>query len=91
MDATQSKFEGYAVVEIFGHIKEVGFVTTEYFGAAALFRIDTPELPMREYNARAPGVARGRDAADRLGRPARGVPWKDAPCRAQRDFLTHAH
>lgn len=49
MDATQTKFEGWAVVEIFGHIKEVGFVTTEYFGAAALFRIDTPELPMREY------------------------------------------
>jgi hypothetical protein len=45
----QAKFEGYAVVEIMGHNREVGFVTTEYFGGPALFRIDQPPLPEREY------------------------------------------
>lgn len=45
----QAKFEGWAVVEIMGHNKEIGFVTTEYFGGPALFRIDQPEFPEREY------------------------------------------
>lgn len=45
----QSKFSGWAVVEIMGHNKEIGFVTTEYFGGPALFRIDQPAFPEREY------------------------------------------
>lgn len=45
----QAKFEGYAVVEIMGHNREIGFVTTEYFGGPALFRIDQPPIPEREY------------------------------------------
>ena len=45
----QSKFSGWAVVELMGHNKEIGFVTTEYFGGPALFRIDQPEFPEREY------------------------------------------
>lgn len=49
MEATQSNFEGWAVVEMFGHQREVGYVTTQTFGVASLFRIDTPELPEREY------------------------------------------
>ena len=44
-----AKFEGWAVVEIMGHSKEIGFVTTEYFGGPALFRIDQPSLPEREH------------------------------------------
>jgi len=48
MDQETSKFEGWAVVELFGHQREAGFVTTEYFGAGALFRIEVPELPERE-------------------------------------------
>ncbi len=43
-----SKFEGWAVVEMFGHSREAGYVTTEYFGSGALFRIEVPELPERE-------------------------------------------
>jgi hypothetical protein len=43
-----SKFEGWAVVEMFGHSREVGYVTTEYFGAGALFRVEVPQLPERE-------------------------------------------
>lgn len=48
MEQAQAKFEGWAVVELFGHQREIGFVTTEYFGASALFRIDVPEVPERE-------------------------------------------
>ncbi len=54
MDQAQAKFEGWAVVEMMGHQREVGFVTTEVFGAACLFRIDTPGLPEREYELPAP-------------------------------------
>jgi hypothetical protein len=43
-----SKFEGWAVVEMFGHSREVGYITTEYFGAGALFRVEVPPLPERE-------------------------------------------
>lgn len=45
----QANFEGWAIVELFGHQREVGFVTTQPFGAAVLFRIETPEIPEREY------------------------------------------
>ena len=49
MSETQnSKFEGWAVVELFGHSREVGYVTTEYFGSGALFRVEVPPLPERE-------------------------------------------
>jgi hypothetical protein len=48
MEQGQSRFEGWAVVEMFGHQKIAGFVTTENFGAACLFRVDVPELPERD-------------------------------------------
>ena len=44
----QAKFEGWAVVEQMGHNRYAGLVTTEYFGDAALFRIDVPQLEERE-------------------------------------------
>jgi hypothetical protein len=50
----QSKFEGWAVVEIMGHNREIGFVITEYFGGPALFRIDQPAFPEREYELERP-------------------------------------
>lgn len=49
MEQNQSKFEGYAVVELMGHQREAGFVSTEYFGNACMFRIDVPGLPEREH------------------------------------------
>ncbi len=52
--SVEGKFEGWAIVELFGHQREVGFVTTQVFGAAVLFRIDTPELPEREYSLERP-------------------------------------
>lgn len=50
----QAKFEGWAVVEMMGHQREIGFVTTEYFGGAALFRVDTPEIAEREVELKRP-------------------------------------
>jgi len=48
MEAPQAKFEGWAVIELFGHQREAGYVTTEYFGSGALFRVEVPALPERE-------------------------------------------
>jgi hypothetical protein len=53
-EAKPSAFEGWAVVELMGHQREIGFVTTEAYGQAVLFRIDTPELPEREFELTAP-------------------------------------
>jgi hypothetical protein len=47
-DTPQSHFEGWAILEIFGHAKYAGFVTTAYFGTACMFRCDVPPLPERE-------------------------------------------
>ena len=48
-EAKQSAFEGWAIVELMGHQKEIGYVTTEAYGQAVMFRVDTPELPEREF------------------------------------------
>lgn len=44
----QAKFEGWAIVDVMGHQRYVGFVTTEAYGQAVLFRIDVPALEERE-------------------------------------------
>lgn len=54
MEQVQAKFEGWAIVEMMGHNREIGYVTTEYFGGAALFRIDTPEITEREAELKRP-------------------------------------
>lgn len=56
----QSTFEGFAMLELMGHRKEIEFVTTQAFGQAVLFRCDTPELPEREYTLERPEYAGGR-------------------------------
>jgi len=48
MEQEQVKFEGWAVVELFGHSREAGYVSTEYFGGGALFRVEVPPLEERE-------------------------------------------
>lgn len=60
MELKQSTFEGWAVLELMGHRKEIGFVVTQAFGQAVLFRVDTPELPEREYILESPEYAGGR-------------------------------
>lgn len=54
MEQSGAKFEGWAVVELFGHQREVGFVTTQYFGDKAMFQLDVPELPERELEIKRP-------------------------------------
>lgn len=56
-EVTQANFEGWAIVEMMGHRKEIGYVTTQAFGPAVLFRVDTPELPEREFVLTAPEYA----------------------------------
>ena len=48
MEQQNAKFEGWALVELMGHQREAGFVTTQYFGDKAMFQIDVPEIPARQ-------------------------------------------
>ncbi|HWR35978.1 MAG TPA: hypothetical protein VN622_08940 [Clostridia bacterium] len=64
----QSKFEGWAVVEMMGHQTEVGYVTTEYFGGAAMFRVDSPDIPAREYELERPQWVSMEDATRLAGK-----------------------
>jgi hypothetical protein len=44
----QAKFDDWAIVEVMGHQRYAGYVTTENYGNAVLFRVDVPEQPARE-------------------------------------------
>lgn len=70
MDQPQAKFEGFAVVEMMGHQREVGFVTTEYYGSACLFRVDVPAMPAREYELKRPEYVVGADGQANTWAPA---------------------
>lgn len=56
----QAQFNGWAKVEVMGHQSHIGYVRTEVYGQAVLFRIDTPELPQREYVLEEPAYVEGR-------------------------------
>lgn len=45
MPETQTSFSGWAKVEVMGHQSHIGFVTTEVYGTACMFRIDQPAIP----------------------------------------------
>ena len=54
----QASFNGWARVEVMGHQTHIGFVRTEAYGGAVLFRIDTPGAPAdREYVLESPEYA----------------------------------
>lgn len=55
----QNQFKGWAKVEVMGHQSHVGMVTTEVYGQAVLFRIDTPEIPEREETLKYPEYVGG--------------------------------
>jgi hypothetical protein len=55
-----AKYDGWAVIEMFGHSREAGYVTTEYFGTGALFRVDVPELSEREVELTRPEWINGQ-------------------------------
>ena len=52
MSEGQSEYSGWAILEIFGHQKYAGYVTTQTFGTAVLFRCDVPPLSEREKTTR---------------------------------------
>lgn len=54
MEQPNSHFEGWAVVGLFGHQREIGFAATQYFGTSCLLRIDVPEIPERQYTLERP-------------------------------------
>jgi hypothetical protein len=55
----QAKFDGWAIVDVMGHQRYVGYVTTEAYGQAVLFRIDVPPLEERERVTKRPGYIGG--------------------------------
>lgn len=54
-EQTQAKFDGWAIVDVLGHQRYVGYVTTEAYGQAVLFRVDVPALDERERVTKQPG------------------------------------
>ena len=55
MNESQAKFDGWAIVDVLGHQRYVGYVTTEAYGQAVLFRVDVPSLDERERVTKRPG------------------------------------
>lgn len=60
METPQNQLATWAVVELLGRTREVGFVTTQYYGSACMFKIDVPELPEREITLTSPTWAAGK-------------------------------
>lgn len=60
MEQQQGSFEGWAKLELMGHQQETGYVTTVYFGGAALFKVDVPEVPEKERVSEHPGYLNGK-------------------------------
>lgn len=56
----QAQFSGWARVEVMGHQTHIGYVRTEAYGAAVLFRIDQPQLAEREYVLTEPAYVDGK-------------------------------
>jgi hypothetical protein len=56
----QAAFDGWAIVDVMGHQRYVGYVTTEAYGQAVMFRIDVPALEQRERVTTRPAYRDGR-------------------------------
>ena len=41
----QAHYEGWTLLELYGHNTEAGYCVTEYFGPTAMLRVDVPEIP----------------------------------------------
>jgi hypothetical protein len=65
VETEQAKFEGWAIVEMMGHQREIGYVTTEAYGVAVLFRVDVPELAPCEYVLKRPEYGQVNGAAEK--------------------------
>jgi hypothetical protein len=73
-----TQFEGWAIVELFGHQREIGYVKTRYFGTACLFQVDVPELPERDVVLAQPQYVDGKWAPS-----GASVRKKAAPARSR--------
>jgi hypothetical protein len=51
----QAVFDAWAIVDVLGHQRYAGYVTTEAYGQAVLFRIDVPALEERQRVTKRPG------------------------------------
>ena len=60
MEQSQNYFEGWAVVDVMGKQRYIGYVKTETYGAAAMFRVDVPDIPAREHMLSAPEYVEAR-------------------------------
>lgn len=83
MEQPQAKFEGWAVVEMFGHHSEAGYVTTEAYGPTCLFRVDTPALPEREYELPRPEYIQRPDGSTFYAPAGTKVKRGGAPARSK--------
>lgn len=45
----QAEFNDWAIVEVMGHHRYAGYVTTQAYGQAVLFRVDVPEIKGGEF------------------------------------------
>jgi hypothetical protein len=77
-ETQQSQFKGWARVEVMGHQTHIGYVQTEVYGQTTMFRVDTPDLPEREYELKEPAYVEGRwtpagAKVQRLARPGCSV------------------
>ena len=54
METKDANFEVWALVELYGHGRESGYVTTQHFGTACMFQVDVPEIPARQETLEAP-------------------------------------
>jgi len=59
-ETPQAQFSGWAKVEVMGHQSHIGFVKTEAYGQAVLFRVDQPQLPERQYVLEEPAYVDGK-------------------------------
>lgn len=59
-DQQQTAFEGWAIVDLFGHRRFAGFLKTEYFGPACMFRCDVPALEERTRITKRAGSVDGK-------------------------------
>lgn len=71
MELKQGSFEGWGILELMGRQQEIGFITTEAYGTAVLFRIDVPSLDEREFVLTAPEYVDGDwvEAGAKVKRP----------------------
>ncbi len=67
-EQAQAQFHGWAKVEVMGHQTHIGYVRTEAYGQAVMFRIDTPDLPEREYVLEEPAYITTGDENARTSR-----------------------